>query len=212
MTGELFQRWGWWLAYRLNWTLTGLGRCELLNFNCCLLIIQKKTHKLWSIQGVRLKDTGTNAKNDRAQLRQLDPDTDLTRMDANMLRLFSTCYSNVNLYECSDGPPHSTLWGLFEQLWIIIIMNNYAWMSPRPLAPTATSYWLWHAATLPRCLPASRSLCLSSCRTSTNKARLQQSGLIFSQKKKISAVPRPQQTQQSFCYGNRPDLGKVTEI
>lgn len=86
-------------------------------------------------------------------------------------------------------------------------MNNYAWMSPRPLAPTAASYWLWHPATLPCCLPASRSLCLSSCSMSTSKVHLQQSDLIISQEKKISAVPRPQQTQQSFVM-DRPDLGK----
>lgn len=74
---------------------------------------------------------------------------------------------------------------------IRIIMNN-TWVSPLPLAPTTASYWLWHTATH-SLLSAGRSVCLSSCGTSTQDAP-PTIRPHFPRKKKISAGPWPQQS------------------
>lgn len=67
-----------------------------------------------------------------------------------------------NVFTLNPRHQHPIQDHLHSTVGIILTIINNTWVSPLPLAPTAASYWLWHAATHSLCLPARPSFYLAS--------------------------------------------------
>lgn len=81
-------------------------------------------------------------------------------------------------------------------------------MSPLPLAPTAASYWLWHAATHSRCPPVGLSVYLAVGPRHTRRASNNQTSFSLVKRRSVQAHDHSNHISKALSYGNRPCLGR----
>lgn len=91
---------------------------------------------------------------------------------------------------------------LHSTVGIILTIINNTWVPPLPKAPTAASYWLWHAATHSLCPLARPSVFLSSCGTSTPTEGSSNNQTLFCSHKKGQRGPMINHISKTLLYGH----------